>query len=133
MLRDRYDLALTTASAVARDAYVQASDLALTFYPGAIDAYDRALAADPGFALAHAGKAQVLMRQGDVGAARAALTAAKDLASGVSGREASHIGLFDLMFAGQTEAAIAALFKHLAAWPRDALVVATAANPNGLI
>ena len=98
-----------------------------------LEAYDRAIAADPGFALAHAGKAQVLMRQGDVGAARAALAAAKGLASDVSEREASHIGFFDLVFAGQTEAAIAALYAHLAAWPRDALVVASAANPNGLI
>ena len=133
MLRDRYDLALTTASAAARDAYVHASGLALTFYPGALEAYDRAIAADPGFALAHAGKAQVLMRQGDVAAARAALAAAKGLASGVSEREASHIAFFDLVFAGQLEAAIAALYAHLAAWPRDALVVAGAANPNGLI
>ena len=133
MLRDRYDLALTTASPVARDAYVQASDLALTFYPGAAAAYDRAIAADPGFALAHAGKAQVLLRQGDVEAARAALAAAKDRATGVSEREASHIGFLDLVFAGRTEAAIAALHGHLTAWPRDALVVATAANPNGLI
>jgi tetratricopeptide (TPR) repeat protein len=133
MLMDGYDLALTTASAAARDAYVQASGLALTFYPGALQAYDRAIAADPGFALAHAGKAQVLMRQGDVASARAALAAAKRLASAVSAREASHIAFFDLAFAGQTEAAIAALYTHLAAWPRDALVVASAANPNGLI
>ena len=55
---------LSTTSAAARDAYVEASDLALTFYPGAHEAYDRAIAADPRFALAHAGKAQVLMRQG---------------------------------------------------------------------
>jgi len=133
MLKDCYDLALTTASAGARDAYVRASELALTFYPGAAEAYDRALAADPGFALAHAGKALVLMRQGDVGAARLALAAAKGLASDVSEREASHIGFFDLVFAGETEAAIAALYAHLTAWPRDALVVASAANPNGLI
>src|SRR5882757_1823932 len=133
MLKDRYDLVLTTASAAARDAYVQASGLALTFYPGAVEAYDRAIAADPGFALAHAGKAQVLMRQGEVAAARAALAAAKGLASDVSDRAASHIGFFDLVFAGQTEAAISALYTHLTAWPRDALVVASAANPNGLI
>src|SRR5262249_48640772 len=133
MLRDGYGLDLTTASAAARDAYVQASGLALTFYPGALEAYDRAIAADPCFALAHAGKAQGLMRQGDVGAARAALAAAKDLASDVSEREASHIGLFELVFTGQTEAAIVALYAHLVAWPRDALVVASAANPNGLI
>jgi len=133
MLRDRYDLALTTASAAARDAYVEASDLALTFYPGALEAYDRAIAADPDFALAHAGKAQVLLRQGDVQAARAALAAGKGLVSGVSEREASHIAFFDLVFAGQIGAAIEALYAHLAAWPRDALVVAGAANPNGLI
>ncbi|MGD9883286.1 MAG: tetratricopeptide repeat protein [Reyranella sp.] len=133
MLSDLYDLSLTTASAAARDAYVEASGLALTFYPGAAEAYDRAIAADPGFALAHAGKAQLLMRQGDVAAARAALATAKDLTSDVSEREASHVAFFDLVFAGRTEAAIAALQAHLAAWPRDALIVASAANPNGLI
>jgi tetratricopeptide (TPR) repeat protein len=133
MLTDRYDLSLSTTSAAARDAYIEASDLALTFYPGAAEAYDRAIAADPGFALAYAGKAQLLMRQGDVAAARGALGAAKDVAAGLSEREASHIGFFDLVFAGRTDAAIAALHEHLASWPRDALVVASAANPNGLI
>jgi tetratricopeptide (TPR) repeat protein len=133
MLTDRYDLSLSTTSAGARDAYIEASDLALTFYPGATEAYDRAIAADPGFALAYAGKAQLLMRQGDVASARGALGAAKDVAAGLSEREASHIGFFDLVFAGRTDAAIAALHEHLASWPRDALVVASAANPNGLI
>ena len=133
MLRDQYDLVLTTSSAAARDAYVQASGLALTFYPGAVEAYDRAIAADPRFALAHAGKAQILLRQGDAGAARAALATAKGLVSDVSAREASHIAFFDLVLAGQTEPAIEALYVHLAAWPRDALVVNSAANPNGLI
>ena len=133
MLTDRYGLALSTASAAARDDYVHASDLALTFYPDAAEAYDRAIAADPGFALAHGGKAQVLMRQGDVAAAQAALAAAKDVSAGLSEREASHIKFFDLVFAGRTEAAIAALYPHLAAWPRDALVVSVAANPNGVI
>src|SRR5882724_5182322 len=133
MLADRYDLALSTVSEAARDAYVQGCDLALTFYPGAIEAFDRAIAADPSFSLPHAGKAQVLMREGNVAAARAALTAAKDLATGLSEREASHIRYFDLAFAGQTDAAIDALYAHLTGWPRDALVLASAANPNGLI
>lgn len=119
MLTDRYGLALATAAATAQTAYVEGSDLALTLYPGAAEAYDRAIATDPGFALAHAGKAQVLMRQGQVAAARAALTAAKEVAVGLSKREASHIGFFDLVFAGQTDAAIAALREHLAAWPRE--------------
>jgi tetratricopeptide (TPR) repeat protein len=133
MLTDRYGLCLSTASIGARHAYVEACDLALTFYPVAARAYDHAIAADPGFAPAHAGKAQVLMREGNVMAARAALTAAKDAATGVSEREASHIAFFDLLFAGRTDAAIAALYTHLATWPRDALVVASAANPNGVI
>ena len=113
MLADRYDLSLSTASAAARDAYVQGCDLALTLYPGAVEAFDRAIAADPGFAMAHAGKAQVLMREGDVAAARAALAAAKDVATGLPTREASHIAFFDLVFAGRTDAAIAALHEHL--------------------
>jgi thioredoxin-like negative regulator of GroEL len=130
MLADRYDLPVSTASAAARDAYVQGFELALTLYPGA---FDRALAIDPSLALAHAGKAQLFMREGKVAAARAALAAAKDGATGVSAREAGHIRFFDLAFSGQTDAAIEALYAHLAEWPRDALMVATAANPNGLI
>lgn len=133
MLADRYDLPLSTASAAARDAYVQGADLALTLYPGAVEAFDRAIASDPGFALAHAGKAQVHMRYGEAAAARAAMAAAKDLSAGLPAREASHIAFFGLASTGQTDAAIAHLNEHLASWPRDALVVATAANPNGLI
>jgi tetratricopeptide (TPR) repeat protein len=133
MPTDRYGLALSTASTAARDAYVQATDLALTLYPGAAAAYDRAIAADPRFALAHAGKAQVLMREGNVAAARAALSKAKDAAAEIADREQSHIAYFDLVFSGRTDAAIPALQAHLAEWPCDALVVASAANPNGLI
>lgn len=133
MLADHYDLPLSTSSATARDAYVQGCDLALTLYPGAIEAFDSALAADPGFAVAHAAKAQVLMRQGNVAAGRAALAAAKDRAAGLPAREASHIAFFDTAFSGQSDAAVAALHEHLGAWPRDALVVAVAGNPNGVI
>jgi tetratricopeptide (TPR) repeat protein len=133
MLADRYDLPVSTASAAARDAYVEGCDLALTLYPGALECFDRALDIDPGLALAHAGKAQVFMREGKAAAARAALTAAKDVAAGVSAREAGHIRFFDLAFSGETDAAIEALYAHVAEWPRDALVIAAATNPNGLI
>jgi hypothetical protein len=47
MFADRYDLAVSAASAAARDAYVQGWARALTFYPGAIEAFDRAVVADP--------------------------------------------------------------------------------------
>lgn len=133
MLADRYDLPLSTTSAAARDAYVEGHHLALTLYPGAVEAFDLALAADPRFALAHVGKAQVLMREGKAAAARSALAAAKDAAAGVSEREAGHIRFFELAFSGQVDAAIAALLAHVAQWPRDALLIASAANPNGTI
>src|SRR6478609_4834546 len=133
MLADRYDLPVSTSSATARDAYVHGCDLALTLYPGAVEAFDRAIAADPGFALAHSGKAQVLIREGNVPAARSALAAAGGVAAGLPAREASHIAFLELVFAGRTDAAITALNEHLASWPRDALVLSTAANPNGLI
>jgi tetratricopeptide (TPR) repeat protein len=133
MLADRYELPLSTSSDAARDSYVEGCHLALTLYPGAAQAFDRAIAVDPDFAMAYAGKAQVMMRQGDVAGARAALEAAKQRSAGLSGRETGHIGFFGLAFSGQTDAAISALHAHLAQWPREALMVAAAGNPNGLI
>ena len=133
MLTDRYELPLSTASSVARDAYVEGCAAKLTMYPGAIEGFDRAIAADPGFALAHVARAHVLLERGDAAAARASMAAANALAAGLSEREAGHIAFFDLLVAGDAEAALAALRAHLSAWPRDALVLATTAFTNGLI
>lgn len=133
MLTDRYDLPLSTASSVARDAYVQGCDAKLTMYPGAIEAFDRAIAADPGFALAHAARAHVLLERGDAAEARESMAAANSLAAGLTAREASHIAFFNRLSVGDTEAALAALPAHLDAWPRDAMVLGTTAFTNGLI
>ena len=133
MLTDRYDLPLSTASSPARDAYVRGCEAKLTMYPGAIEAFDRAIAADPGFALAHAARAHALLERGDAAAARESMAAANSLAAGLPAREASHIAFFDLLVAGDAEAALAALPAHLNAWPRDALVLGTTAFTNGLI
>lgn len=133
MLTDRYDLPLSTTAPAARDAYVQGCATKLTMYPGAIAAFDRALAADPGFALPHAARAHALLERGDAAAARQSMAAAKALAGGVTEREASHIAFFGLLVAGDSEAALAALPAHLDAWPHDVLVLGTAAFTNGLI
>ncbi len=133
MLTDRYDLPLSTASSAARDAYVEGCGLKLTMYPGAIEALDRAIAADPGFALAHVARAYAMLDRADVAGAREAMAAAKSLAGGLSAREASHVAFFDLLAAGESEAALAAVRVHLEAWPRDALVLGTTAFTNGLI
>lgn len=133
MLADQYDLPLSTASSAAREAYVQGCALKLTMYPGALEALDRAIAADPGFALAHVARAYALLDRADATAARTSMAAAKSLAAGVSAREASHIAFFDRLAAGDSEAALVAVRTHLNAWPRDALVLGTTAFTNGLI
>jgi tetratricopeptide (TPR) repeat protein len=133
MLTDRYGLPLSTTVAAARDAYVEGVDLLLTVYPGAAAAFDRAIAADPGFALAHVGKARALQLAVNPAAMRESLATAQSLAAGSSAREQSHIDVFRHLFAGQAVAALAALRTHVEAWPRDALVLSLAANQGGLI
>jgi tetratricopeptide (TPR) repeat protein len=133
MVADRYGLLLSTKSSVARDAYVNGCDAKLTMYPGAIEAFDGALVADPGFALAHAAKAHALLERGDMVAARESMAAANSLSTGLSEREASHIRFFDRLAAGDSEAALSTLYAHLNAWPRDVLVLGTTAFTNGLI
>src|SRR6266478_2362516 len=133
MLTDRYELPLSTTSFTARDAYVEGCAAKLTMYPGAIEGFDRAIAADPGFALAHAARAHVLLERGDTVAARASMAAANSLAAGLSAREKSHIAFFELLSTGDAEAALAALPAHLNTWPRDVLVLGTTAFTNGLI
>ncbi|HKX07000.1 MAG TPA: tetratricopeptide repeat protein [Stellaceae bacterium] len=133
MLADRYGLALVTESLAARDAYVEGSDLLLTLYPGAAAAFDRAIAADPGFALAHVGRARALQLSSDAPGAQAAMAVARGLGDGLPERDLSHIEVFSLLVGGKPDAALAAVRRHVASWPRDALVAGLAANQTGLI
>jgi hypothetical protein len=59
MLQDRYGLALSTSSEAAAAAYRDGIDLMLAAWLGAEEALDAAIAADPGFALAHAARARM--------------------------------------------------------------------------
>jgi hypothetical protein len=61
MLTDRYGLLVSAA----RDAYGVGCEAKLAMYPGAVEAFDRAIASDPGFGLAHAAKAHALLERGD--------------------------------------------------------------------
>src|SRR5690348_17403723 len=97
MLTDRYGLPLSTTSSAARNAYVEGCEAKLTMYPGAVEAFDRAIAADPGFALAHAARAHLLLERGDAAAARALMAAADSLIDDLSAREKSHIAFFGLL------------------------------------
>ncbi len=133
MLTDRHDLTVSTASDIARDAYVAGCDLVLGANPGGAAAFDQAIAADPGFALAHVARARMLQMASDMVSARAAMDTATSLAGGLQGREASHVAFFGKVFAGQADDALAALRTHLEDWPRDAMLLNTCATPGGLI
>jgi tetratricopeptide (TPR) repeat protein len=133
MLTDRYGLAMSTTVAAARDAYVEGVDLLLTVFPGAAASFDRAIAADPGFALAHVGKARAFQLAGNLAAMRESFATALSLGDRASAREQSHIDVFRHLFAGQAVAALAAIRVHVDTWPRDAFVLGLAANQGGLI
>lgn len=111
---------------------MEGCDLVLTQWPGAVAAFDRALAADADFALAHAGRARALQMAGDMVAARAAVATAQAL-DNVPERDARHIEVFHLMLSGAMGAAFTKVQQHVAVWPRDALIAATSANQTGLI
>jgi Flp pilus assembly protein TadD len=76
MLTDPCGLLLSATSSAAPNAYVEGCEAKLTMYPGAIEAFDRAITADPGFALAHAAKAYALLERGDAAEARASMASA---------------------------------------------------------
>lgn len=133
MRTDRYGLDLATASAAARDAYVEGVDLMIAACPGAGAAFDRALAADPGFALAHLAKARALHLAGDAPGMQASFARAEALAERGTQRLRSQLEVFRRLFAGQPVAALAAVRTHMNEWPRDALVLSLAANQSGLI
>ncbi len=133
MMIDGYGLALSTTSQVARDAYVDGCRRLLTMYPGALDAFDRALADDPEIAIAHAARARALQLAGEIATAQASAAMAETLAVRLTERERSHVAGFVQLAGGRPDAALAAVRAHVGEWPRDAVVASTAANQTGLI
>lgn len=133
MLRDRYGLVLSTNSAAARDAYVEAMDLFLGANAGAEQAFARAALEDPSFALAHAGRARALHMRGRGREAREAMAEARGLANGCSAREAGHLNALGLLVDGDGPGAYAAILAHLGDWPLDAMIAQPCCGVFGLI
>jgi len=133
MLKDRYELDLSTSSTVARDAYIAGTDaiLAATLHPSA--ALDAAIAADEGFALPHAALAREHQLMGRAKQARASAERAQELAATASERERQHVEIFRLMVTGKAADALSLTHEHLKQWPRDAFVLAPSCGVFGLI
>ena len=70
MHEDRYGLPLSTASSAAASAYRDGIDRMLSAWTGAAEAFERAIADDPDFALAHIARARIhsFYQQGERGA-----------------------------------------------------------------
>jgi tetratricopeptide (TPR) repeat protein len=130
---DRYGLPLSTTSAQARDAYVEAADCVLSAVAGPEACFERAIQADANFALAHAGLARAQFLAAQTPRARAAAVRARELAAHATPREQSHVNALALPIEGKMPEALAATREHLAQYPRDAMVLAPATGVFGLI
>jgi len=131
--QDRYGLTLSTNSADAANAYREGVDLLLAAWPGAAEAFDRAITADPDFALAHVarGRIHTFYQQGDVARKKAAL-ARELVARRGSERERTHVETLALAIEGQIPAALASALAHVEAHPRDAIVMSLPMGAFGL-
>ncbi len=130
---DRFDLPVTSASAAAVADYVAAVDLLLSADIGADALLERAIAADPDFALAHIARARLLQLQTRMGEAREGAARARGLADHVSARERRHIEAIALTIGGNAPEALAMVRVHAAQYPRDALPLSLALGVFGLL
>jgi hypothetical protein len=133
LLKDRFGLPVTTSSAAAVADYVAAVDLLLSAWPGAEARLDRALAADPDFALAHIARARLLQLQARMPEAKAAAARARSLADRVTARERRHVEAIGLSIDGAAGQALAVVREHVAEYPRDALPLSLALGVFGLL
>jgi len=132
-LKDRFDLPVTCNSAAAVEDYVTAVDLLLSAWPGAEERLDRALAADPDFALAHIARARLLQLQARIPEAKSASARAQSLANRVTPRERRHIQAITLSINGAAGDALTTVRAHAAEYPRDALPLSLALGVFGLL
>ena len=133
MLNDRYDNPISTSSQAARDAYIEGVDGFLGAGPGVEAALRRAVAEDPGLAVAHVALARQLQMLARMDEAREAAATARELAEGGSAREAAHVNAIALLIEGRGPDAYKAILEHIQDHPRDAMVVQPCIGVFGLI
>lgn len=133
MNHDSYDLPLSTTSEVAAAHYREGVELMLCAWPGALERFDAAIAADPDFALAHAARARHQAINARPDEARPQIAVAVDLAArNGTPREKSHVGVLALAVAGRTQAALDRALEHAETWPRDVMILSLPLGAFGL-
>jgi hypothetical protein len=130
---DRRGLSLSTNSERAAARYRDGVDLLLSGWPGAADALEAAIVADPEFALAHAARARLHAIRAEPMEARARITSAAVIASqhGTE-RERSHVDVLSLAIQGQPARALERALAHVETWPRDVLILSLPLGAFGL-
>jgi hypothetical protein len=130
---DSRALPISTTSDLAAERYREGVDLLLLAWPGAAEALDQAIAADPDFALAHAARARLHTICAEPADARARIaTAAEIVVQHGSEREHSHVEVFSLAINGQSAKALEQALAHLDTWPRDVLILSLPLGAFGL-
>ena len=130
---DRYGLPLSTDSASAASAYREGVDLMLSAWPGAAEAFERAIDADPDFGLPHAARARIHSFYQQSEAARKAAAAAREkVAHRGTMRERGHVETLALAVEGNLPAALSSALGHLENFPRDAVVLSLPLGAFGL-
>jgi hypothetical protein len=130
---DRYGLALSTPSSDAAAAYREGIDLMLAAWPGATEAFERAITADDEFALARIARARMhtIYQQGDAARKQATLAREAVTRRGTE-REKGHVETLALASEGNLPAALTSALKHLESFPRDAVVMSLPLGAFGL-
>ena len=130
---DGRGLPLSTNSDRAAELYREGIDLLLSTWPGAAEALEAAIGADPDFALPHAARARLHAIRAEPAAARDSIAAATQCVSrNGTERERSHVEVLSLLIGGQTARALERTLAHLEAWPRDVLIMSLPLGAFGL-
>lgn len=131
--RDSRGLPVSTDSQDAARLYREGVDLLLSAWPGALETLQRAIEADPDFALAHAALARALAIRAQVPEARVRIAlAAEIVARHGTPRERSHVATLALAINGQGAKALEAALAHAETWPRDVIILSLPLGAFGL-
>src|SRR4029453_9279092 len=128
-----YGLPLSTSSDAAAASYREGADLMFSAWPGAGDALDAAIAADPDFALAYIARARHHFIYADVKAAQEKAAKARELVNrNGTAREKSPVEILACGMEGQSAKSLSLALAHLDEWPRDAMIMILPMGAFGL-
>ena len=133
MLKDRFDLDLSTSSTAARDHYVDGIDRMLAADAGVEETLTAAIERDERFALAHAAMARAHQLRARSKEARESAELALQLAEHTSPREQGHIAIIHNLVTGNIPASLSQTHEHLKDYPRDAFALDPACGVFGSI